>query len=105
MTAIDFEHVLMERLNACGSDKISDHQYQLAYQKFLGGKFVKSFLEIGIANQVDWHSSITAWSELFPNATIYALDNDPQKVTMVSGGRVSAWNVDQSSIDSLLTFV
>ena len=105
MSIQSFENILMERLNAAGSDKISDHQYQLAYKKFLVGKNVKSFLEIGIANQVDGHSSITAWSELFPTATIYALDNDQKKVTMVNGGRVKAYNVDQSSLDSLLNFL
>jgi hypothetical protein len=62
-----------------GTDKESNHHYGDAYEKIirdafgnfgLGRESVKLMMEIGVADG----SSILAWREVFPNATIVGMD-------------------------------
>lgn len=58
-----------------GTDKAATHFYMHNYEKYLGFWRDDEFtlLEIGVGNG----SSIKMWRELFPNAKIYGIDNNP----------------------------
>ncbi len=106
MSIEDFEDILEKELNLSGSDKVSGHRYHFGYAKLLYGKKIKSVLEIGIAN--GWidnsASSIGAWGKIFPEAEIYAIDIDPDKVE-AQKDFAKTYVVDQSSKESLEVFV
>ena len=98
----DFEDKIIKALDKSGSDKQYNHNYSIAYSKFLFGKTIKNMLEIGIANYVPEKSSLWAWKEIFPETNVYAVDIDSSK--MVSAERIKTYVVDQSSKDSLSKF-
>jgi len=59
------------------TDKGTTHSYIPIYEELFPSenrKDIKNILEIGIA----WGGSIKLWSDYFPNATIYAIDNEEQ---------------------------
>lgn len=98
----DFEDKIIKALDKSGSDKQYNHNYSIAYSKFLFGKTINNMLEIGIANYVPEKSSLWAWKEIFPETNIYAVDIDGSK--MVSAERIKTYIVDQSSKESLSKF-
>lgn len=57
-----------------GTDKQSNHAYGDAYESLLPNrKAVRLMLEIGVADG----SSLLAWREVFPNATVVGMDIHP----------------------------
>jgi len=94
---------LKEYFDKSGSDKSSLHQYEKGYQKLLPEK-LDYLLEIGIANgHVSYDvTSLTAWSEIYPDAKIVGADIVPEK--LMNRGNISSYLVDQSSLESLLNF-
>lgn len=94
---------LIHFLNESGSDKQKDHNYSVAYEKFLTGRTVNRFLEIGIANHIKGKSSLHAWKNIFSNAHIYGIDNDINK--MIFDEKISTFWCDQSSPFDLQRFI
>lgn len=97
-----FTDILKRYLDDSGSDKDRDHNYSVAYEKFLDNRDVKNMLEIGIANVVPEKSSLWAWKSIFPEAHIYGIDVVPGK--MIESDRITTSVVDQSSLDQLTKF-
>lgn len=100
---MDIETII-NHLEKSGSDKQFNHNYSVAYHKFLSGKTIKNFLEIGIANQDIYETSLYAWKNIFPEAHIYGIDNDPEKmITDIEG--ISTFVCDQNSAEDLNKFI
>lgn len=96
---------IAEVMNECGSDKDSAHSYSEGYSYFIDkvlGRTPETFLEIGIANVSPENSSLHGWSKIFPNAMIYGIDIQPEK--MIQSSKISTFVVDQSSILDLSNF-
>ena len=96
-------NTIVRFLNESGSDKETHHSYSSAYHHFLDGREVKNFLEIGIANHTSRISSLHAWKNIFPDAHIYGIDNDVNK--MIQDERISTYWYDQSSTDDVQKFM
>jgi SAM-dependent methyltransferase len=57
-----------------GCDKASSHHCYLdAYEQILSGRKIEKFLELGVAHA----KSLFMWGELFPDALIVGVDNNP----------------------------
>jgi hypothetical protein len=93
---------IKEAFNNSGSDKSTRHYYETAYAEILPDD-VKNLLEVGIANYTADNSSIHAWHELYPDATIYAIDIIPEK--MIDNDFIKTFVVDQSDAIQLNNFV
>lgn len=85
--------LLRAMFDAAGSDKSRSHHYEDAYAKVLPSTAQK-VLEIGVTNTTADRSSLWAWSEIYPDAKIFGVDNDPQK--MITSDRISTFLLNQS---------
>lgn len=82
-----------------GSDKQYWHNYSVGYYNLLRDKSISNLLEIGILNG----SSIRAWKNIFPSASIYGIDINPNY--MMSEPGIITDIVDQSSVFSLQNYM
>ena len=75
-----------------GTDKCTNHNYSSAYESlFPDREAVRLMMEIGVADG----SSLRAWREIFPNATIVGMDIHPS--AMAHGERIEFYLGDQRS--------
>jgi hypothetical protein len=93
---------IKEAFDNHGSDKSYRHYYETAYAEILPDN-VDNFLEVGIANYTSESSSVHSWHELYPNATIYAIDIVAEK--MINNEFTKSFVVDQSDALQLNNFV
>ena len=102
----EFKAFFSHTFNIFGSDKSSKHSYEDAYCELLFNKKIGSILEIGILNELnlEFESSLIAWKVIYPNADIYAIDIDENKVNEAVARGFNVFVVDQSSKESLLNF-
>jgi uncharacterized protein YaeQ len=84
-----------------GSDKADPHAYHETYGDILP-KTLDNLLEVGISNTDANHSSLHAWSELYPDAKIWGADIVIEK--LINHGNISSYYLDQSSVESLNNF-
>lgn len=92
---------LISAFTKSGSDKSYLHHYEIAYSKILPD-YAENLLEIGIANYVPEVSSLHAWRELYPNATVYAIEIVPEKI--INNEFIKSFLMDQSDISKLNEF-
>ena len=93
--------IIKKAFDNAGSDKSVDHFYENGYCQVLPDK-ANNILEIGIANVNASKSSVHAWTELYPDANIYALDTVLEK--LINDGKVASFHVDQSDAIDLYNF-
>lgn len=75
-----------------GTDKETNHRYGEAYECLFPDRgSVELVMEVGVADG----SSLLAWSEVFPNATVVGLDVHP--ISRAHGGRVEFHLGDMTS--------
>jgi hypothetical protein len=84
-----------------GSDKSDPHNYEETYAKILP-KNLNNLLEIGISNTDANHSSLHAWSKIYPDAKIWGADIVFEK--LINKNNISSYLLDQSSPESLNNF-
>jgi hypothetical protein len=84
-----------------GSDKSDPHNYEKTYGKVLPDN-LNNLLEIGISNTDADHSSLHAWSEVYPDAKIWGADIIFEK--LINKDNISSYLLDQSSAESLDNF-
>lgn len=65
--------VFVDGKHTNGTDKQSNHAYGDSYDAILDREAVKLMLEIGVADG----SSLLAWHDAFPNATVVGMDIHP----------------------------
>jgi hypothetical protein len=95
------KELLVEKLQG-NSDKVSKHGYEEIYSKCLPEK-LNILLEVGIAIDGTGQSSLNAWSEIYPDASIIGADNISEK--LINSGNIKSYLVDQSNKESLDQFV
>lgn len=93
--------LLVELFNMSGSDKSSSHNYENGYSLILP-ESIEAMLEIGIANYANDRTSLLAWEKLYPNALIYAIDIDENK--LINNGNIKSFKVDQLDKNGLDEF-
>lgn len=102
---------LCELAEKYGSDKTAKyrHPYTPFYDELLRGREVKRVLEIGIGTPVCMNpfvngyktgASLYMWSEYFPQAEIWGLDNDMS--ALFDDGNIHTRYCDQSNVESLV---
>lgn len=95
-----FEKQIAKAFENSGSDKEWNHSYSSGYAKILFDQVdVKNFLEIGLANSTIEKTSLNAWSSIYPEANIFGIDIDPEK--MVENKNIKTFVVDQSNFKDL----
>lgn len=95
------QELLGQLFSKHGSDKTDPHAYNKTYAKILPEK-LDNLLEIGISNTDADHSSLHAWSELYPDAKIWGADIVVEK--LINKENISSYLLDQSSEGSLSNF-
>lgn len=82
------------------------HDYMPVYQEFLAGREIRKIVEMGIGPRGLFHPEQVAgcglfmWRDVFPDAEIIGLDNDP--TTLVEDQHIRSYLCDQSSMSDLL---
>jgi hypothetical protein len=94
--------LLKNKFDEYNSDKGWSHSYQDAYSEILPDR-LNNLLEVGIGNYNNNESSIYVWRDIYQNAKIYAIDNDPSK--LINEKNIHSFLVDQFHSDQLQNFV
>lgn len=95
------QNLLKNKFNEYKSDKSESHNYEIAYSKILPDT-LNNLLEVGIGNYNNNDSSLYAWRDIYPDANIYAIDNDSSK--MINENNIKSYLVDQFYNDQLEDF-
>ena len=96
------EQVIAKAFSDAGSDKQSSHNYAEAYADILQDRdTIENILEVGIANGTDGLTSLTAWTELYPDAQVYGADIVREKM-VTDQKNIKTFVCDQSNDAALI---
>lgn len=83
-----------------GSDKSGYHTYEMIYSNlFDNTELIQDVLEMGI----HLGGSLRAWKDLFPNAKVVGLENNPER--FFTEDRITSFYVDQSIEETFNNFI